>query len=99
MEKETKTKKKWDASMVPGDLCPIATDYIDTKTGTWRAERPLVNRSKCVKCGTCWAFCPTQCIVEMPGWFEAGLEICKGCGICARECPHNAIIMVEEKEG
>lgn len=98
MKKSMKKRKMFDSSKIPHDLCPIATDFIDMKTGTWRAERPVVNRSKCVKCGTCWTFCPTQCIVEKPKWFEAGLEICKGCGICAKECPYNAIIMAEEKE-
>ncbi|MDP6927457.1 MAG: 4Fe-4S binding protein [Rhodospirillales bacterium] len=24
-------------------------------------------------------------------------ESCKGCGICATECPHNAIVMVLEE--
>jgi len=52
-----------------------------------------------VKCGTCWAFCPTQCIIEKPKWFEANLKICKGCGICSQECPNHAIAMVEEQEG
>ena len=27
---------------------------------------------------------------------EVDLEYCKGCGICAEECPTNAIVMVEE---
>jgi phenylglyoxylate dehydrogenase delta subunit len=34
----------------------------------------------------------------MPTWFEANLEICKGCGVCAEECPHRAITMAEEIE-
>lgn len=91
-------KKPFDHSKIPNDLCPIATEYSVLITGDWRAERPVVIREKCVKCGTCWAYCPTQCIVEKVKWFEANLEICKGCGICAQECPNNAIIMIEETE-
>jgi Pyruvate/2-oxoacid:ferredoxin oxidoreductase delta subunit len=36
--------------------------------------------------------------MEKATWFEADLGICKGCGVCARECPHHAITMVEELE-
>ncbi len=93
------SRKLFDSSNIPDDLCPIATEYIYQRTGDWRAERPVVDREKCVKCATCWAFCPCQCIVEKPFWFEANLEFCKGCGICAQECPHGAIKMVEEIEG
>ena len=35
---------------------------------------------------------------EKTAWFEADLEICKGCVVCAQECPHRAIIMVEKVE-
>jgi len=91
-------KKPFDQSTIPNDLCPIATDFSVLMTGDWRAERPVVLREKCVKCATCWGYCPTQCIVEKEKWFEANLEICKGCGVCARECPNNAIIMIEEQE-
>jgi len=91
-------RKPFDESTIPNDLCPIATEYSVLRTGDWRAERPVVDRDKCVKCATCWLYCPTQCIVEKPTWFDADLEICKGCGVCAQECPHHAIIMVEELE-
>ncbi|MFH1488807.1 MAG: 4Fe-4S binding protein [Pseudomonadota bacterium] len=91
-------RKPFDHSKIPNDLCPIATTYSELKTGDWRAERPVVRREKCVKCATCWVYCPTQCIVEKPTCFEADLEICKGCGICAQECPHGAIMMFEEAE-
>ena len=92
------SKKLFDSSTIPDDLCPIATEYSVLRTGDWRAERPVVDRDKCVKCATCWVYCPTQCIVEMPTWFEANLEICKGCGVCVEECPHRAITMTEEIE-
>ena len=98
MEKSKKKERKFDASSVPEGLCPIATEEFHMDTGSWRAERPIVLRSKCVKCGTCWAYCPVQCIEEKPTWFDANLGFCKGCGICAKECPHGAIIMIEEKE-
>lgn len=91
-------REAFDRSGIPDDLCPIATEYIVLKTGEWRAERPVVDRHRCVKCATCWVYCPTQCIVEKEAWFEADLEICKGCGICAQECPQHAIRMVEEQE-
>jgi phenylglyoxylate dehydrogenase delta subunit len=90
-------RRMFDQSAIPSDLCPIATELFDMPVGDWRAKRPVVIRSKCVKCGTCWAFCPTQCITEREKWFEANLKLCKGCGICAQECPQNAIVMVEEE--
>lgn len=95
---KAQARKPFDQTTIPNDLCPIATEYSVLKTGDWRAERPVVDRTKCVKCATCWVFCPTQCIQERETWFEANLEICKGCGICANECPHHAITMVEEVE-
>ena len=44
------SRKPFDESTIPNDLCPIATEYSQLKTGDWRAERPKVDRDKCVKC-------------------------------------------------
>jgi Pyruvate/2-oxoacid:ferredoxin oxidoreductase delta subunit len=30
--------------------------------------------------------------------YEPNLDFCKGCGICAHECPRKAITMVSEGE-
>ena len=49
-----------------------------------------------ITCAICWLYCPVQCIVEKPAWFDMNLATCKGCGICANECPQRAITMVEE---
>jgi len=69
------------------------------KTGSWRSLRPVVNKNQCIRCGVCWLFCPDMSIVRAPeGHFEANLDYCKGCGICAKECPVGCISMVSEEE-
>jgi len=81
---------------IPEDLAPVATALSTMLAGDWRAMRPVVARERCVKCAVCWLACPVQCIVERAHWFDINLAACKGCGICAAECPHRAIRMVEE---
>lgn len=69
------------------------------KTGDWRSQRPIFDNSKCNKCTLCYIFCPDGCIEQTDeGYFEANLFYCKGCGICAKECPKDVITMVEEEE-
>lgn len=80
-----------------GNILAYAGGAKDYKTGDWRTEKPVVDKSKCIKCGQCWLLCPDACIVENEdGTFEANLFYCKGCGICAQICPKDAITMVEE---
>ena len=69
------------------------------QTGTWRSQRPTYDFKRCIKCGLCYIFCPEGCIHQNDeGYFEADLYYCKGCGICAQECPTRVITMVEEEE-
>jgi phenylglyoxylate dehydrogenase delta subunit len=35
-------------------------------------------------------------VEEKPAWFDFNLTTCKGCGICANECPQRAITMIPE---
>ena len=74
------------------------------RTGEWRGKRPVADLSKClavkqgkVTCQICWVYCPDGCIARGIGPV-IGLEHCKGCGICAQECPADAIEMVPESE-
>ena len=67
------------------------------KTGDWRSQTPVIDHDKCLKkdsCLLCWLYCPDAVITrEFP--LEINLEYCKGCGICAEECPRKAITMVD----
>ena len=67
------------------------------KTGDWRTFRPVIDQEKCIKCNFCWVYCPDSAIlVDSEGEYDVDLDYCKGCGICAKECPVKCIEMVEE---
>jgi len=72
------------------------------KTGDWRTERPVWDPEKCVQCMICWVYCPDSSIIINEEGKVSGIdyEHCKGCGICAQECPPkaNAITMHPESE-
>ena len=67
-------------------------------------EMPVVSATACLavkqgreSCQLCWVYCPDACITRgAPPVIE--LAYCKGCGICAVECPTKAIEMVAEGE-
>ena len=68
-------------------------------TGDWRALLPVLQRERCIRCGLCWIFCPDMALkADAEGYYIVDLNYCKGCGICARECPVGAISMEKEKE-
>ncbi len=68
-------------------------------TGAWRSRRPVYDFPKCNQCALCQIYCPEGCVEQnADGTYEADMYYCKGCGICARECPKKVISMIEEKE-
>ena len=56
----------------------------------------------CLACDNCWNFCPNSSVLKTPEPVADGsryvfdYDFCKGCGLCARECPTGFIAMVEE---
>ncbi len=47
----------------------------------------------CFECDNCWHFCPDAAVIKQEGGYEIDYDYCKGCGICAAECPCGHIDM------
>ncbi|MGA7120033.1 MAG: NAD(P)-binding protein [Polyangiaceae bacterium] len=71
---------------------------LDSENALFEARRCL-SCGNCFECDNCYGVCPDNAIVKQgPGrGFRVDLDFCKGCGICATECPCGAIRMVDEK--
>jgi pyruvate ferredoxin oxidoreductase delta subunit len=65
-------------------------------TGDWKTKKPVLQESKCTNCLFCWIWCPEPAIHRGAKTISFDYNYCKGCGICAVECPVKAITMVEE---
>jgi len=73
-----------------------AGHLADTNAG-WRTFRPVVNHDTCIYCLRCYLVCPDGTIFKDNGKIAVDYDYCKGCGVCAHECPKNAIEMVKEQ--
>jgi NADPH-dependent glutamate synthase beta subunit-like oxidoreductase len=53
----------------------------------------------CFECDNCYGMCPDNAIGSLGkgNRYEIDLDYCKGCGICAAECPAGAITMIPEE--
>ena len=71
---------------------PIAAIFGAVNTGSWRQEYPAVDYEACITCGTCQRYCPVDAITirkDQEDCVVFAWDFCKGCGICANECPRN----------
>ncbi|MDR4483665.1 MAG: NAD(P)-binding protein [Nitrospirales bacterium] len=70
---------------------------LDTDTALLESRRCL-SCGNCFECDTCYGVCPDNAIIKLgPGQrYEVNYDYCKGCGVCAEECPCGAIDMVKE---
>ena len=60
--------------------------------------RRCMSCGNCFECDTCYGVCPDNAIIKLGVGkrFEIKYDYCKGCGICANECPCGAIEMVPD---
>jgi NADPH-dependent glutamate synthase beta subunit-like oxidoreductase len=71
---------------------------LDESNALFEARRCL-SCGNCFECDNCYGICPDNAITKLgPGnRFEFKYDYCKGCSMCATECPCGAIRMVPEE--
>ncbi len=76
----------------------VTKSSMEYETGDWGVEKPQIDLEKCTQCTLCHYFCPDGAItMKDDGDPEVHNNYCKGCGICAEECPVKCIEMVRTK--
>ena len=67
-------------------------------------ENALFEARRCLSCGNCFGcdncfgVCPDNSVIKLEkGTYQIDYDFCKGCGMCAQECPCGAIEMVPER--
>ena len=72
---------------------------LDRSTALFEARRCL-SCGNCFACDNCYGVCPDNAVLKLgpgaPYAYAFDLDYCKGCGLCAEECPCGAIHMVPE---
>ena len=70
---------------------------LDESTALFEARRCL-SCGNCFECDNCYGVCPDNAIIKLGAGlrFRFNYDFCKGCGLCAEECPCGAIEMVVE---
>ncbi len=67
-----------------------------TREAALEEARRCFNCGVCNKCDVCLTFCPDVAISHADGGYAIALDYCKGCGVCAEECPRGALVMTRE---
>ena len=73
------------------------TQGLDETNALYEARRCL-SCGNCFECDNCYGVCPDNAVVKLGqgNRFRFNYDFCKGCGVCAQECPCGAITMVPE---
>jgi 2-oxoacid:acceptor oxidoreductase delta subunit (pyruvate/2-ketoisovalerate family) len=69
------------------------------ETNALYEARRCLSCGNCFECDNCYGVCPDNAVIKLgPGKrFKFDYDYCKGCGLCAAECPCGAIEMVAEE--
>jgi len=100
----------WYYADAPASVRPLLeparrTTTFDEVVGGLAEATALFEARRCMSCGTCFecdncfGLCPDNAVIKLgPGnGFAIDYDFCKGCGICATECPAGAIDLVPEE--
>jgi len=93
------------ATIVADDLIVATPSILDPgnavkrMTGTWRVERPVIDREVCTRCGLCVVRCPDGAVaLDEDGYPVIDYDHCKGCMICNDICPIVAVDSEKETQ-
>jgi len=85
------------------DLARRQTSFDEVQGGLTEGNalfeaRRCLSCGNCFECDNCYGVCPDNAVIKLgPGQrFQFNYDYCKGCGLCAAECPCGAIDMVAE---
>lgn len=80
-------------------------DEIEQAVGTAGLKdesRRCFSCGQCMHCDNCWQLCPDAAVLVNPKSenepYVIDYDYCKGCGICAHECPTGYIVMRDETD-
>jgi NADPH-dependent glutamate synthase beta subunit-like oxidoreductase len=70
---------------------------LDAGSALFEARR-CMSCGNCFGCDNCYGVCPDNAVIKLTetGTYAIDLDYCKGCSLCAHECPCGAIDMVPE---
>ena len=96
-----------DAPRAQGEQLELArrTSSFDEVQHGLTEDNALFEARRCMSCGNCfgcdncYGVCPDNAVlkVDEADGYRFDLDYCKGCGICAQECPCGAIEMIPEE--
>ncbi len=71
---------------------------LDETNALYEARRCL-SCGNCFECDNCYGVCPDNAVIKLGEGqrFRFNYDYCKGCGVCAKECPCGAIEMRPEE--
>jgi 2-oxoacid:acceptor oxidoreductase delta subunit (pyruvate/2-ketoisovalerate family) len=90
--------------VAPDTRYPRRQSTFDEIVGSLDQSNALYDACRCLSCGNCfecdncYGVCPDNAVIKLgPGKrFQFNYDYCKGCALCASECPCGAIQMVPE---
>ena len=95
---EINERTPWQELTPGAEIYEPATSKL-VNTGDWRTMLPIFLKDKCKHCLLCVPYCPDSSIPVKDGK-RGGFDLmhCKGCGICYKVCPFQAIEFVKEEK-
>ena len=91
------------------EMLPIEERVGETEIESGLTKRQAASEAKrcftcgnCLRCDNCWTLCPDSAVLKTDettfdgSYYVFDYDYCKGCGLCAVECPTGYITIVAE---